>query len=65
MKDAANAADMTEAGTFLVKAAMFVVPGVLIAASYLVYRRFYVLDESRYASILEELRARKEEHAGA
>lgn len=65
MKDAAGAADMTEPGVMLVKAAMFIVPGVLIAVSYLVYRRFYVLDEGRYAQIVEELRARKEEHAGA
>jgi hypothetical protein len=28
--------------------------------SYLVYRRFYVLDEGRYAAIVEELRVRKE-----
>jgi melibiose permease/lactose/raffinose/galactose permease len=60
MKDATSSADMTEPGTFLVKAAMFLVPGALIAVSYLVYRRFYVLDEGRYAAIVEELRVRKE-----
>src|SRR5690606_22299823 len=40
MKAAAGAADMTESGTALGKVAMFVVPGVLIAVSYVVYRRF-------------------------
>ena len=70
MKDAEAAADMTEPGVFLVKASMFIVPGVLIAVSYLVYRRFYVLDEGRYAQIVDELRERKAttelgEHAGA
>lgn len=65
MKDAAGAADMTDAGTVLVKAAMFVVPGVLIAVSYLVYRRFYRLDERRYAEIVEELRARRAARVGA
>lgn len=60
MKDAADASEMTDSGTFLVKAAMFAIPGLLIAVSYLVYRRFYVLDEGRYAVIVEELHARKE-----
>jgi len=60
MKDAASAAEMTDGGILLVKLAMFVVPGVLIAASYLVYRRFFVLDEGRYRAIVEELRARRE-----
>ena len=76
MKDAAGAADMAEGGTVLVKVAMFVVPGLLIAVSYLVYRRYYRLDEARYTAIVEELRLRnkgaadaagaaKEEHADA
>lgn len=51
--------DMTEAGSTLVKIAMFVVPGAMIATSYLVYRRFYSLDEGRYARIVEELQERR------
>ncbi|AYF98383.1 glycoside-pentoside-hexuronide (GPH):cation symporter [Protaetiibacter intestinalis] len=65
MKDADAAADMTEGGTFLVKLMMFVVPGVLIALSYLVYRRWYRLDAAGYARIVEELRARREAAASA
>ncbi|WP_166867797.1 glycoside-pentoside-hexuronide (GPH):cation symporter [Salinibacterium sp. ZJ70] len=59
MLDAESAADMTDGGTTLVKVAMFVVPGVMIALSYLIYRRFYTLDEGRYAQIVEELRERR------
>ncbi len=59
MEQASGAADMTDAGTFFVRAAMFIVPCALIAVSFLVYRRFYRLDEGRYAQLVEELRARK------
>lgn len=52
-------ADMTEAGTFEVKAVMFLAPAVLIALSYLVYRRFYVIDAARYTAIVDELRERR------
>lgn len=57
--DAESAADMTDEGTFLVKAVMFVAPAVLIALSYLVYRRFYVIDAARYSEIVEELQVRR------
>ncbi len=50
--------DMTDGGIALVKAAMLLLPLVLIVASYLVYRRYYRLDASRYAEILDELQAR-------
>ncbi|MBM7829834.1 melibiose permease/lactose/raffinose/galactose permease [Agromyces cerinus] len=65
MKDAASAAEMTEPGVFLVRTAMCIVPGILIVISYFVYRRFYVLDEGKYAVIVEELQARKTEAATA
>jgi len=65
IKDADSAADMTDDGIFLVKAVMFIVPAVLIAVSYLVYRRFYVLSESRYADIVGELTVRRAAAAGA
>jgi len=58
--DAQGPADMTEGGTLLVKAVMFLAPAVLIALSYLVYRRFYVIDATRYTRIVEELRERRE-----
>lgn len=59
IKDADVAADVTDSGTLLVKVVMFIVPAVLILASYLVYRRFYVITEGRYAEIVEELDVRR------
>lgn len=58
MQVADGAAEMTDGGVFLVKAAMLLVPLALIVVSYLVHRRFYRIDAARYAQIVEELRAR-------
>lgn len=59
MKEAEGAADMTAAGTDLVKTAMLLVPMALIVASWVVHRRYYRLDETRYAEIVAELAARE------
>lgn len=59
MKTAAGASDMTDGGVALVKAAMFIVPGALIALSYLVYRRFYSITEESYKVMLAELHERR------
>lgn len=59
MKDAVDAQGMTDAGVLLVKTMMMLVPMLLVVGSYLVWRRFYRLDEVRYARILDELTARK------
>ncbi len=70
MKEADDASAMTDGGTLLVKIMMIVVPALLIVASYLVYRRFYTLDEAGYARIVEALRLRRaaehtdDEHTG-
>ena len=65
--DAEDHTQMTDGGTTLIKLMMFIIPGALIAVSYLIYRRWYTLTEVRYAEIVEELHARraveKEEHA--
>lgn len=58
MQQAQSAADMTPAGTELVRAAMFWLPLVLIVLSYVVYRLWYRLDADRYRTIVEELKAR-------
>lgn len=58
MQQAESRADMTESGMLLVKAAMLVVPLILVVASYVVYRVAYRLDEGRYAQILADLQAR-------
>lgn len=59
MKDAGDAAGMTESGTVLVKAMMLLLPLVLILVSYALWRRFFTLDEKRYAQIVAELDARR------
>lgn len=58
MQQAHSAADMTPAGTELVRAAMFWLPLVLIVLSYVVYRLWYRLDADRYRTIVEELKVR-------
>lgn len=59
MKDAGDAAGMTEGGTTLVKVMMLIVPLALILLSYALWRRFFHLDEKRYAEIVAELDARR------
>ncbi len=59
MKDAASAAAMTVEGIVLVKAMMLLVPLALILISYVLWLRFYRLDEKRYAEIVAELDARR------
>lgn len=59
MQQAEGAAEMTDAGTTLVKVVMFGVPLVLIVLSYIVYRVGYRLDAARYAEIVAELEARE------
>lgn len=58
MSSADGAADMTDGGIALVKTAMMLLPLVLIVGSYLVYRRFYRLDATTYASIVAALKER-------
>lgn len=55
---AASAADMTPQGILLVKLAMFVLPLVLIAASYLIYMKKYKIDAETYKKIIGDLRER-------
>ncbi|HLU63129.1 MAG TPA: glycoside-pentoside-hexuronide (GPH):cation symporter [Protaetiibacter sp.] len=55
----AGETSITDDGQLLVRVVMFVVPALLIALSYVVYRVWYRLDEARYEAIVEELRVRK------
>ena len=55
--------DVTDTGVGIFKGAMMVVPMVLVIVSYLIMRAKYRLDESTYARIVEEVRARNEEAA--
>lgn len=58
MHTAHGAADMTSGGQLIIKGAMFLLPLALTIGSYLVYRRWYHLDEERYANILADLHDR-------
>lgn len=56
--EASGPADIDAGGQAIFKVVMFVLPIVLIIGSYLVYRRWYTLDEDRYAQIVIDLEAR-------
>ncbi|MDO5533496.1 MAG: glycoside-pentoside-hexuronide (GPH):cation symporter [Propionibacteriaceae bacterium] len=57
---AATPADVTEEGLLGMRLMMLGFPMVLMLASYLVYLRFYVIDEEFHARIVADLRARGE-----
>lgn len=58
MSGADSHEDMTDAGITLVKTAMLLIPLALIVLSYIVHRRFYRLDATRYAAIVAQVRER-------
>lgn len=59
MKDAGDASGMTEAGITLVKSMMLIAPLAMILVSFVLWLRFFRLDEARYAEILADLEARR------
>lgn len=59
VNDASSAADVTPAGIGIFSAAMMGLPMLLVALSWVVLRRNYRLDETSYAAIVTELRARE------
>lgn len=60
MQEAQTAADMTEGGLLIFKAAMMILPLLCILVGFLIYRSRYILDEEMYEKIVEEIRERKE-----
>jgi len=60
MQEAQTAADMTDRGLLIFKAAMMIFPLLCILVGFLIYRSKYILDEKMYAKIVEEINARKE-----
>ena len=60
MKEAKGPADMTPSGFMLFKSSMMILPLVLIALSYIIYRRFYKIDEIFFDRIVNELAVRKQ-----
>ena len=60
IKDANSAADVTEGGLLIMKAAMLLFPLLCIAGSYVIYRMKYKIDSKFYARIVSDLRTRGE-----
>lgn len=58
ISDATSASDVTPAGLFMMKIAMFVFPLFCILAGYLIYRNKYKIDDKMYQHILSDLQAR-------
>jgi melibiose permease/lactose/raffinose/galactose permease len=56
--DAVDHTDVTEEGLLIMKIAMLIFPLICIGVSYLVYRWKYIIDETKYAEILSELKAK-------
>jgi melibiose permease/lactose/raffinose/galactose permease len=58
--DATSVGDVTEGMINGLKTAMLLIPLVLIAISYLIYNKFYKIDETMYKVIVEDIKNRKE-----
>ncbi len=58
INDASGPQDMTAGGVAVVKVAMMVLPAACIVLGYLVWRRFFVIDEAMHARLVAELEAR-------
>lgn len=50
--------DVLPEGILMMKSAMLLLPLVFILASFLIYRRYYRLDEALHTQILKELMVR-------
>jgi melibiose permease/lactose/raffinose/galactose permease len=59
MSTAQTAADMTNEGILILKAAMMVFPLICIVVGFIIYRKKYILDEEMYKKIVEELNGSK------
>ena len=55
INEAATPAEVSDGGRLLVKMAMLVVPACFIAASWLVWRRKFIIDEALHTRIVGEL----------
>ncbi|MGA8047303.1 MAG: glycoside-pentoside-hexuronide (GPH):cation symporter [Dermatophilaceae bacterium] len=58
MNEAQSEADMTDQGQLILRLAMVILPAILVAIGYLVWRRKYVIDETLHARIVAELEER-------
>lgn len=60
MNEAETAADMTNEGLLILKVAMMILPLICIVVGFIVYKKKYILDETMYKKIVEEINERKE-----
>lgn len=58
IKGASGPADVSAQGIRIFQFAMFLLPAVSILASYLIYRKKYIIDAEKFATILRELNER-------
>ncbi|KAB7744023.1 MFS transporter [Nostocoides sp. F2B08] len=58
MNEAESKADMTDQGQLTLRLAMVILPAILVAIGYVVWRRKYVIDETLHARIVAELEER-------
>ena len=58
INEAKTPADVSSEGLFMMKAAMFILPLISIAAGYLVYRTKYKIDKEFYDNIVADLKER-------
>ena len=65
MNEAQSKADMTDEGQLILRMAMVILPAILVAVGYLVWRRKYVIDETLHARIVAELEERGDLEADA
>jgi melibiose permease/lactose/raffinose/galactose permease len=64
IKDAESAAEVTQEGLWMMKAAMLIFPMICIVVSYIIYRLKYKIDAKFYAQILSDLKDRGELSGG-
>ncbi len=60
MKVAKGPEDMTSSGLMLFKSSMMILPLIMIVLSYIIYRRYYKIDETFYGQIVHEIAERKQ-----
>ncbi len=55
LNDATGPADVSASSTFIFKCIMLIVPLFIIVLGYIIYRRKFIIDEEKYAEIIEKL----------
>jgi len=60
VNSAATPDDVTPSGLLIIKIAMLVVPPILIIVGYLIYRAKYRIDEEMYATLVSDLKERRQ-----